>query len=171
MFEVVFPERMVSMKKVLSVVLAALLLFGTMSVIAFAADGGGYTPVYTVRVDSASEGKIRIIGLEDPNNTVPKGKPFYFTIEYLGDYRPDSTVAVKYYPASYLPDLVVTPEDTTEITTITPDANGVYMIPNVTEDCYVGVFNVTTSQFSSIKEMLLGFFNAIIAFFQRIFKR
>lgn len=159
------------MKKVLSVVLAALLLFGTMSVIALAADEGGYTPVYTVRVDPSSEGKIRIVGLENPNNTVPKGKPFYFTIEYLRDYRPDSTVVVKYYPASYPADLIVTPEDSTEITAITPDANGVYMIPNVTEDCYVGVFNVTTSQFSSIKEMLLSFFNAIIAFFQRIFKK
>ena len=157
------------MKKILSVFLAVLVLMSAFGMIAAAVGESGYIPVYTVSVNGDSAGKIDIIGLEDPNNTVVHGRPFYFTVEYLGGYRPDSTTVIKCYPASYMPDLVVTPEDSTEITTLTPDANGIYTIPSVTEDYYVGVYNVSTSQFASIKDMLVSFYNAFIALIKRLF--
>ena len=160
------------MKKIISVLLAAVMLFGMCAVIALADEGEGYVPVYTVRVDSATEGKVAIVNVEDPNsNTVNKGRSFFFTLQYQKGYSPDGTVVVKAYPASYLPDLVVTYEDSTEMITLEPDANGVYCIPNVQEDYYVRVFNVTETQFSSLKDMLINFFNAIITFFKNIFHR
>ena len=159
------------MKKVISVFLAVLELLRAFGMTAVAVGESGYIPVHTVHVNSDSEGKIAIIGIEDPNNTVPHGRPFYFTIQYLGGYRPDETTVIKCYPASYMPDLVVTEEDTTEIITLTPDGNGVYTIPSVTEDYYVGAYNLTTNQFAGIKDMLVQFFNAFIAFFKRIFNR
>ncbi len=159
------------MKKVISVFLAALLLFGSVGMItALAADDQGFKPSHTVRVAPSCEGQIEIAGLEDPDNKVPDGQNFYFTIKYINNYKPDATVVVKCYPASYLPDLVVTPEDNTYITTLDPDEYGIYTIKNVTEDYYVAIYNMQTEQFSSLKTMLLEFFNAILNFFKRIFK-
>ena len=158
------------MKKLISVVLAAILLLASVSVIAFAADGDGFLPVYTVRVAPGSEGKIRVVGIENPNNTVVEGKTFYFTIEYEKGYSPDATVQVKYYPASYPGELVGTEKDVSA-TVITPDSYGVYSIPNVTEDYYVGVYNATETQFSSLKTMLINLFEAVMNLFKRLFKR
>ena len=160
------------MKKFLSVFLAALLLFLTCGMIAAAADNDGFTPVYTVRVAPDSVGKIKVIGYNETGaNTVVQGHAFYFTIEYQTGYSPDPTVLVKCYPASYPTELVGTPEDVESIT-LTPDANGIYTIPNVQEDYYVGVYNVArSSQISSIKTMLVRFWEAFLALFRKLFKK
>ena len=160
------------MKKIISVFLAALLLFCSVGVITVcAADDEGFTLSHTVRVASSCEGQIEIVGVEYPDNKVPHGHNFYFTIRYINGYQPDGTVVVKCYPASYMPDLVVTPEDNTYITTLDPDQYGVYTIQNVTEDYYVVIYNMQTEQFASLKTMLLDFFNAILNLLRRIFKR
>ncbi len=159
------------MKKIISVFLAALLLLSSVGIVTVcAADDQGFKPSHTVRVASSCEGQIEIVGVEYPDNKVPDGHNFYFTIRYINGYMPDATVVVKCYPASYMPDLVVTPEDNTYITTLDPDQYGVYTIQNVTEDYYVVIFNMQTEQFASLKTMLLDFFNAIMNFFKRIFK-
>jgi hypothetical protein len=159
------------MKKVISVFLAALMLLGAFSVIALADEGEGFIPVYTVRVAPHSADMVNIVNVEDPNsNTVNAGRPFYFTVEYKKGYAPDSTVVVKAYPASYPAELVGTDKDVSSVT-LTPDEHGVYCISQVNEDYYVEVLNVTETQFSSLKEMLLNFFNAIINLFKKLFNR
>ncbi len=157
------------MKKIVSVCLAALMIFSLFGMIAAAADDG-FTPAYTVRVAPSSQGMILVKGIENETNTVPQGGTFYFTIEYQGSYRPDPSVLVKCYPASYPGELVGTAKDVESIT-LTPDEYGVYTIKNLNEDYYVGVYNATTSQFTSIKTMLMGFFQAILNFFKQIFNR
>jgi hypothetical protein len=164
------------MKKTLSVFLAVLMLLLTASAAAFAAEGDGFIQMHTVRVAPASEGKIEIVnveanGDEPASNTVKHGGTFCFTVKYVGGYAPDDTTLIKCYPSSYPGDLVVTPEDSTEITTLTPDEYGVYTITNITEDYYVAAINAMPQQFSSLKQMLIDFFNAIRAFFARIFNR
>ena len=159
------------MKKIVSVFMAALLLFATFGMIAAAADTTGYTHVYTVRVAPSSEGKIRVVGIKNELNEVPEGSAFDFTIEYLGSMRPDPSVLVKCYPASYPADLVATDKDVASITLV-PDANGVYSIPNVREDYYVGVYNTASKgQIANIKTMLFNFFQAFLEFFRKIFNR
>ena len=158
------------MKKLISVVLAAVLMLTCLSAIAFAAEGDGFTHVYTVRVAPASEGAVRVVGVESADNTVVEGRTFYFTIEYERGYAPDVTVQVKCYPASYPGELVGTDKDVAS-TLLTPDAYGVYSIPNVREDYYVGVYNVTETQFASLKTMLINLFETIINFFKRMFNR
>ena len=162
------------MKKTLSVFLAVLMLLLTASAAAFAAEGDGFIQMHNVRVAPASEGKIEIVkanGDEPASNTVKHGGTFCFTVKYVGGYAPDDTTLIKCYPSSYPGDLVVTPEDSTEITTLTPDEYGVYTITNITEDYYVAAINAMPQQFSSLKQMLIDFFNAIRAFFARIFNR
>ena len=159
------------MKKVISVFLAALMLLGAFSVIALADEGEGFIPVYTVRVAPHSADMVNIVNVEDPNsNTVNAGRPFYFTVEYKKGYAPDASVVVKAYPASYPAELVGTDKDVSSVT-LTPDEHGVYCIPQVNEDYYVEVLNVTEAQFSSLKDMLLNFFNAIINLFKKLFNR
>ncbi len=159
------------MKKIISVFLAALMLLGAFSVIALADEGEGFIPVYTVRVAAYCADKVNIVNVEDPNtNTVNAGRPFYFTVEYKKGYAPDSSVVVKVFPASYPPELVGTDKDVASIT-LTPDEHGVYCIPQVNEDYYVAVNNVTETQFSSLKEMLLNFFKAIMDLFRKLFNR
>lgn len=159
------------MKKTVSVFLAALLLFATFGMIAAAADNTGFLPVYTVRVAPSSEGIIRIVGVNSDNNTVPEGSAFDFTIEYQGRYRPDPSVMVKCYPASYPAELVGTDKDVASIT-LMPDSNGIYTIPNVREDYYVSVQNVASAgQLASIKTMLFNFFQAFLDFFRKLFNR
>ena len=164
-----FPERMdKKMKKLISVFLAALML-SAFSVIALADEGEGFVPVYTVRVAENTKGKVDIVNIEDPNsNTVNKGRSFFFTLKYLKGYTPDGTVIVKAYPASYPAELVGTDKDVASVT-LTPDENGVYCIPNVQEDYYVEVMNVTETQFSSLKDMLISFYNAILNLFKKLF--
>ena len=159
-----------SMKKVLSVFLAALLVFASMAVIAFAddAENGAFVPVYTVRTDGSCTGKVRIVNVEDPNsNTVNEGRPFFFTLAYEKGYTPDGTVIVKAYPASFPAELVGTDKDVSSVT-LTPDEHGVYCIQNVREDYYVSVHNVSETGMASIKDMLIDFFNAIINLFKNL---
>jgi hypothetical protein len=157
------------MKKLISVFLAALMLLGTFSVIALADEGEGFVPVYTVRVAANTEGKVDIVNVEDPTtNTVNAGRPFFFTLKYRKGYTPDGTVVVKVYPASYPAELVCTDKDVTS-ETLTPDENGVYCISQVNEDYYVEVLNVTETQFSSLKDMLISFYNAILNLFKKLF--
>ena len=160
-----------TIKKVISVLLAAMLLLGAFSVIALADEGEGFVPVYTVRVAPGTQGKVNIVNVEDPTtNTVNKGRPFFFTLKYLKGYSPDGTVIVKAYPASFPAELVGTDKDVASVT-LTPDEHGVYCIPNVTEDYYVEVLNVTETQFSSLKDMLLSFFQAFLNLFKKLFNR
>ena len=157
------------MKKIISVFLAALMLLGAFSVIALADEGEGFVPVYTVRVAANTQGKVDIVNVEDPTkNTVNAGRPFFFTLQYKKGYSPDGTVIVKAYPASYPAELVGTDKDVASIT-LTPDEQGVYCIPEVNEDYYVEVLNVTETQFSSLKDMLINFFNAILNLFKKLF--
>ena len=152
---------MKSLKKILSVLLCALMLFSVVSVAAFAEDG--YTQVYTVRVQDKYKNMIEIepaIG----DNTVAKGNNFRFGIKYLGSYRPDASTVIKAYPASFPFDLYYQDNDTTDIYTLTPDERGIYTIENVQEDWYVVVFNLSEERISSVKDMLFKFLNTFILF-------
>lgn len=161
-----------NMKKTVSVFLAVLLVFSALAVIAFAADdNSGFTPVYTVRTDSSSKGKVKIVSVETPDsNTVAEGRTFYFTLEYQKGYTPDASVVVKAYPASFPAELVGTDKDVSSVT-LTPDQYGVYSIANVREDYYVSVHNVSEAGMASIKQMLFDLFQAILNFFKNIFKK
>gem|GEM_PF-1374333 len=157
------------MKKTLSVVLALLVLISGFTFIAFAEDDEGFKAIYTVRVADSSADMINVVGVYGKNEVV-QGDTFYFTIDYLRNYRPDETTVIKAYPASYPADFVVTYEDSTEIITLTPDpATGLYSIPNVQEDWYVAAFSLQESGFASLKDMLFRLFNAIIEFFRNLF--
>lgn len=159
------------MKKIISVFLAAIMLLGAFSILALADEGEGFVPVCTVRVAANTQGKVSIVNLEDPTtNTVNKGRPFYFTLQYNKGYAPDETVIVKAYPASFPAELVGTDKDVASVTLV-PDDQGVYCIPEVNEDYYVEVMNVTETQFSSLKDMLLNMFRAIMELFQKLFKK
>ena len=157
------------MKKIISVLLAAIVLLGAFSVIALADEGEGFVPVYTVRVAPNTQGKVAVVNVEDPTkNPVNAGRPFFFTLEYKKGYTPDGTVIVKAYPASYPAELVGTDKDVVS-ETLTPDEHGVYCISCVNEDYYVEVLNVTETQFSSLKDMLISFYNALLNLFKRLF--
>lgn len=158
------------MKKTLSVLLAALLLLSSLGFFALAADNNeGFKPVYTIRAADNCADKIKIVGVYGKNE-VTEGETFYFTIDYLGNYRPDETTLVKAYPASYPGDLVGTYEDTTEIITLTPDpATGIYKIKDIHEDWCVAIYSLQETNFSSLKDMLISFLRAIAEFFANIF--
>ncbi|MCH5197737.1 MAG: hypothetical protein J1E34_02415 [Oscillospiraceae bacterium] len=158
------------MKKIISVLLAALLLFSGISVIAIAADSddSGFKAVYTVRAADNSADKIRIVGVYG-RNEVTAGETFYFTIDYLGRYRPDQTTVIKAFPASFPADLVGSYEDSTEIIIITPDpSTGIYAIPNVQEDWCIAAYSLQEDNFSSLKDMLMNLISAIVEFFANL---
>lgn len=157
------------MKKLLSVLLAALLLMTTVSVIAFAEDNSGYTQVYTVRVQEKYQKMIALEPADGDENTVAKGGDFRFGVKYLGNYRPDSSTVIKAYPASFPYDLYYQDNDTTDIVTLTPDEYGIYTIPDVQEDWYVVVFSLQEGQISSLKDMLFKFLQTFLNFFKKLF--
>lgn len=157
------------MKKALSVLLAVLLLLSSVGMIAFASEeDDGFKAIYTVRAAEGSADKIKIVGVYGKNEVV-EGETFYFTIDYLKNYRPDETTLIKAYPASYPADLVASYEDSTDIITLTPNpSTGIYSIPNVQEDWCVAVYSLEKQNLSSLKDMLLNFIRAILEFFANL---
>ena len=156
------------MKKILSVLLAVLLL-GACLIPAFAAADEGYTQIYTVRVASAYAKMIEIEPVGE-DNTVKQGDSFRFAVKYLGSYLPDVSTKIKAYPASYPHDLYFRDDDTTECYTLTCDELGIYTIENVQEDMYIVALSLQEKQFSNLKDMLFSFLNSILEFFRKIFK-
>lgn len=156
------------MKKTLSVLLAVLLFAMSFDFIVSAEDDGGYRPIYTVRVAPDCAKIISVVGVTGKNEVVA-GDTFYFTIDYLGDNRPDKTSVIKAYPASFPADFVVTYEDSTDIITLTPDpATGIYSIPNVQEDWYVVAYSVQEGGFADLKDFLYNLVQAIIQLFANL---
>lgn len=160
------------MKKILSVLLAALLALGCFGAIAFAEDDGeiGYTASYAVYVSPWNQGQIQIVPAEGYGSEVKRGDNYKFTIETYNGYEFDQTTCVKIYPAkTFAPDMVLTNLDAGYGVTITPDADGVYTIDAVEEDLVVAVFNLTEGSMPAIRTFLFDMFNFFLRLFQWFF--
>ena len=146
------------MKKLTSVLLAVIIAFSCLAVIAFAADEeAGFSDVFAVNVAPESSAKLEITSLSG-SNYVRKGESFSFTAKAIGDYVFDQTTVLKVANTHYAADLVL--NGTREYGYILePDANGVYTVENVQEELYIYACNLETSTFAGLKDFLLGMFN------------
>lgn len=183
------------MKKVLSVILAALMLISVCGVLAYAADDNAPTRSYTVTLDSDTAQRMSIISVkyplekdEDGNYVtaspyVAEGGDFHFIIVPKGSYRFDQTTTVKIFPETFYTDLLngkdyttaQTPDGSTEYIwdyIYQPDADGVYTISGVTEDQVIKVYNLQEDSLSDIKDFLMNFakfFRDLITWFFGLF--
>ena len=160
------------MKKIISVLLAALMLCGVFSAAAYAEDGEeiGYTAEYTVHIAAWNEGQIILHPVDGDSYEVENGQSFRFTIETYNGYAFDQTTCVKIYPAkSYAPDMVLTNLDAGYGEIITPDEEGVYTIDAVEEDLVVAVFNLQSGNLPEIKNFLYDLFHFFLRLFQWFF--
>lgn len=158
------------MKKIISVLLAALLLCGVFAVAAFAEDEIGYTAVYTVGISEWNEGQVLLTPAEGYGAEVEKGASYKFTLEAYNGYKFDKTTVVKILPAkSYGPDIVLTNLDAGYGEIITPDEKGVYTIDNVEEDVVVAVYNLQNGNLPEIKDFLYDMFHFFLQLFQWFF--
>ena len=150
------------MKRILAVVLAALL---TLSCFAFAGSAAEndaeYKKTYVVKVAPASEAKIVITSLTGSNYVI-EGDTFQFTVETINGYVFDVSSGIRiadtHYEAGILDNLG---NDASYI--LEPDADGVYTITNVTEDLYVYASSTETSMFAGLKDFLFGIFGGIFS--------
>ena len=160
------------MKKLLSVFLAALLLIGSMSVIAYAEDDEeiGYSASYTVSIASWNDGQVLVVPAEGYGYEVERGQPYKFTLEPYNGYAFDQTTVVRVLPAkTYAPDLVLTNLDAGYGETLTPDADGVYTIDAVNEDLVVAVYNITKGSLPGVRNFLFDMFQFFLRLFQWFF--
>lgn len=162
------------MKKALSLLLTALLVFGLCAA-AFAASENGATAAYRVTAASDSDYKIELIRMIPATGAdgeaafaeagedmpyVEAGQPYYFKVETVGGYAFDQTTQIRVYPASsYYADLMNDTVDPEYGTALTPDENGVYTIDAVNEDLVVAAVNLQQGSLSWVKDFILDLLN------------
>ncbi len=163
-------ERTKKMKKIICVLLSALLLC-SFAAFAAAAAGDGVTGAYTVTVAEDSAGKFKIVPIVDGEEVaegkvyVKEGDSFRFKIEYLSEFSPDQTTRFRAFPAkTYYPDVVQDSVDPQYGVLLEPDADGVYTLDSVTEDIVIEAYNLNGGSFPWLKDFLLDMFN----FFKRL---
>lgn len=156
------------MKKIISVLLAVLMLTGLFAVLALAEDGG-YTQVYTVNVAETCADKVVVIP-KNGTNYVQAGEDFEFRIEPIGNFRLDSTVVVKAFPATVSWD-IFTSADMGEGygEELIPRVDGYYTVKNIREDTVIAVYNVTKASTSNAKQLLYNLFHFLLDIFKRLF--
>lgn len=170
------------MKKIISVLLAVVMLCGCMTVIAFAADG--YTNSYFVKAPTENAKKYEITPYGDQTTYVKEGDSFRFVITELGSYTMNDTCVVKAAPTDYpvqsiidadaIEGEVLYPE---EVTVTEINAKGeevevtyeVYTLNNVTSDMYIYVCNVAQKSVSGVLDFLNGLFNFFVDFIKWFF--
>lgn len=107
------------MKKILSVVLAAVLAFACLHVVVFAE--GGYTRAYSVSLESVTSSKVQLVDLTEDNLKdaiadptkyltrgfyIPEGETAVIALRTVSSYIFDSTCRVKIYPTSMNTDII-----------------------------------------------------------------
>lgn len=142
------------MKKLIAVILAVITVFSCLSVVAFAADGDGYTNSYSVMVAPDCAEKLALTSLSGVNYVV-EGGTFKFTVEAINGYTFDQTTVLKVANVDYYVD-VMNGIETDYGYIIECDADGVYTIENVTEDLYIYVANLEKASFASLKDFLMN---------------
>lgn len=160
------------MKKIISVLLAALMLCGAFSAVSFAADDEeiGYTAAYTISIADWNDGEVELIPEEGYTADVQKGNDFRFRLETYNGYNFDKTTVVKVLPAkTYAPDLVLTNLDAGYGVNLTPDENGVYTIDSVDEDLVIVVYNLQKGNLPEVKNFLYDLFHFFLRLFQWFF--
>lgn len=164
------------MKKILCVLLSIMMAFGMLAVSAAATDS--VVPVHYVCLDDDAVGYILIPLNEDGeyNSTyttedddienglfyIPDGGTIRFVVEYVDGYNENFMTTVRYiatnrFQGSYNGDPALAEN---EAKLLTPDANGIYTISNITEGITVTVYNVESESLSSI----MDFIKELIAF-------
>ena len=142
------------MKKLLAVILAVITVFSCLSVVAFAADGDGYTNSYSVMVAPDCAEKLALTSLSGVNYVV-EGGTFKFTVEAINGYTFDQTTVLKVANVDYYVDVMTNKENDYGYI-LEPDADGVYTIENITEDMYVYVANLEKKSFATLKDFLMN---------------
>lgn len=141
------------MKKIISVMLAMLLAFSSLAVLA-AAEGGDYQTHY-ISYD-ITEDTLHIVPVDGYSQYVVPGEDFKFTVEVDEGYS-DAFVIVQI--------------DTVELN---PDVHGVYTIEEVTEDMTIRAFlsmdDDATNLFGSLIVMLQQMFQAFVDWLNMLFK-
>lgn len=173
------------MKKFLCVFLSVIMAFGLLAATAGAAES--IVPVHYVCLDDDAVGYILIPLNEEGkyNSTytdedddienglfyIPDGGTIRFVVEYEEGYSENFMSTVKYistnrYQGSFNGDPALAER---EAKTLTPDANGVYTIANITEAITVTVYNTQTNTLSSmidfIKELIAFLTDLLMKFF------
>lgn len=161
------------MKKVISIILVAVMLMGCFGTLGLAADN--YTKAYIVT--SADSSKYVIVPYGTDSNYVKEGDPFKFTITEVGSFTMNDTTVVRYVPTDYEVQMLLdtdieegTPLYPEKITTTQTDAEGntvtvildVYTIPAVNEDTYIYATNVANKSLSGILDFINGLFNFFV---------
>lgn len=141
------------MKKVISVILSALLVFSAFAVGAYAIDSEYQT--YYINYDIGDERNIKIVPLEGYDRYVLPGEDFKFTIEVSERYS-DTFLIVQL-----------------DMANIEPDIHGVYTISDIHSDHMVKVyFNLEDEQsnmFASIIVLVRSLFQMFIDMFNSLF--
>lgn len=145
------------MKKILSVLLAVMMFFSCVGIVAYAAEDDAYTKSYFVAVAPDCAQKLAITSVSGSNYVI-EGGTFQFTAESVNGYVFDQTTVLKVANTHYEAD-VVFGVDSEYGYIIEPDANGVYTIENVNEDLYIYVANLEKASFADLKDFLLNMFN------------
>lgn len=159
------------MKKIISVILACLMLFTAFGCIALAADG--YTAAYTVSLDGGSAERMTIVPVKYPVEKneddslvtldsfyVAEGGDFHFIAVPNGSYRFDQTTCIKAFPESLYVDIIEGNEykaDSPYGKIIEPDKEGVYTVSGIHEDTVIKVYNLQEDSLSDVKDFLLNF--------------
>ncbi len=143
------------MKKVISVLLAAIIAFSCLALTVSAADEG-FTKSYNVNVAPDCAEKLAITSLSGTNYVVAGGS-FQFTVEAINGHTFDQTTVIKVANTHYEADVVLGVESEYGYI-VEPDKNGVYTIAEVNEDLYIYVANLEKTSFSSLKDFLLNMF-------------
>ena len=158
------------MKKILSVFLAALMIFGVFSAVAFAEDDIGYTAVYSVEVSDWNAGQIVITPVEGYDYYVEAGQEFKFTVTTINSYAFDQSTVIKVLPAdTYAPDLIFDNLDVGYGEILTPDEDGVYTIDHVDENLIVAAFNLQQGSLPWVKDFVLDLLHFLLRVFQWFF--
>ncbi len=166
------------MKKIISVFLASLMLLSVFGCLGFAADG--YKNTYSVNLEEETANRMIIVPVKYPveknedgtfvtedSYYVAEGDNFYFVVVPNGSYAFDQTTMLKAYPESIYVD-VLQGRDAPG-TVLSPDADGVYCLTNVTSDTVVTVYNLQDESLASVKDFLMNFANFFLNLFNWFF--
>lgn len=170
------------MKKVLSVLLAAVMCLMCAAPAALAADN--YTKAHSVTVLGEQQRMFKIIPVDTESNYVRDGDMFRFKIETIGGYAEnDITCYRAFTAATYYVDIIDANEDNIADFTfegkdrLIPDENGVYTIgtsqKGVDRDIVIVSYNLVEAKGSALINFLtqMGqFFTNLINWFFGLFR-
>lgn len=155
-FVFISKKGLKKMKKLLAVLLSAVMMFSCISVMAVAAEGDSYTKSYFVSVAPECQEKLALTSLSGTNYVI-EGGTFQFTVEAINGYVFDQTTVLKVANTHYEADVVLGVESEYGYI-ISPDADGVYTIENIEEDIYIYVANLEKASFADLKDFLMNMF-------------